>query len=385
MQGARERLTPLDPSSSRLGRALPLGLLGLWLAVPASPAHAGEADAVDPVVTAPSLTAPDDRPEYERRLTPKPLRHARWAALVNGGWSALTTASWIYSARLWDTPQPDGLLSLVAARVLYGTTNSVLLAGELSLFTWLFSDDWHRLSHGRFHNEWWVGLATPTGCSGDVAGCGFGLGGSSELTVRIDGELELAFLSGWIQGRVEDDETRTVLESTWFQGPFVARWVQTYGRGPVRLTTSVGGGVFFGLRMAHGHPKGGARPDGASPLELSVLDGGAGLGFSSRVRLELPGGIDLSLDLDLVPLFGHARAATPSRVRPLLAASGTPIYRRLSFGIGFPKFSDAPVRLSARFATMELSARPLAQTGHWMGILAFDVPFVLEPDALADQ
>ncbi|CAN0563270.1 unnamed protein product, partial [Laminaria digitata] len=36
----------------------------------------------------------------------------KWAALVDGGWSILMTGAWVYSARLWDTPQPDGLLGL---------------------------------------------------------------------------------------------------------------------------------------------------------------------------------------------------------------------------------------------------------------------------------
>lgn len=357
---------------SRAGRLAGLAIASALLA-PLSVAHAEAAPPPEATFEVPN------EDDLEASLLPKPLRHARWSALVDGGWSVLMTLSWMQSARIWRGPQPDGVLSLLAARVLYGTTNSVLLATELSLFTYLFEDDWGRLSHGRFRNEWWVGLATPSGCQGSPdAQCGLGLGASSELTVRVDGELELAHLSGWVQGRLEADDARTVLESTWFQGPFVARWVHTFGEGPVRLTTALGGGLFFGLRVAHAREHG-PRPEGAFPIELIVLDGGLGVGVSSRARLEL-GSFELTLDVDLVPLFGASRARPPARARPVFAESGVPVWRHFALGLGFPPISGAPVRLSARVGVMELSARPLTQLGHWVSILAFEVPFVLEPD-----
>lgn len=55
------------------------------------------------------------------------------------------------------------------------------------------------------------------------------------------------------------------------------------------------------------------------------------------------------------------------------------MYRRLALGFGFSPIGDAPVRLSARVATVELSARPLSKPGRWLAILAFEVPFVPEP------
>lgn len=343
--------------------------LSLWAALASGAAAAQPADP----------TCEEPTPAFERTLLPRPLKHAKWAALVDGGWSVLMTGAWVASARLWDRPQPQGLLNLLAVRVLYGTTHSVILASELALFRWLFEGQDHRLSKGNFHNEWWFGLGIPTNCSrSSAAACGLGLGAASELSVVVDQHLELALVGGWIQGHVEDRAEATVLESTWFEGPLVARRRDDFALGPFALSTSVGGGLFFGLHVAQAHPHG-ANPPGASPLELSVLGGGVGVGASARLRLEGPLGFRLEADADLVPLFGQARAVAPARVAPVQTEAGVPILRRFGLGLGFPPVGAAPVRLSARIVTMELSARPLSRVGHWMAVLAFDVPFVLDP------
>jgi len=327
----------------------------------------------------PTTPPPQDAEAFEDSLIPRPLKHAKWAALVDGGWSVLMTGAWIYSARLWDTPQPDGLLGLVAARVLFGTSHSLILSGQLALFTRLFEHDSERLSQGRFQNEWWVGLDVPADCAqSSDPGCGFGLGGASELSVLVDQHLELALMGGWIQGRVQDSEAGTVLEATWFEGPLVARRLDRFEVGPVRIETAMGGGLFLGLHVAQYHPRGG-RPEGASPLELSVLGGGLGPGFSGRLRVSLPADFRVYAEADVVPLFGHSRAAAPQRLAPLSSEAGVPIWRRFAIGLGFPPIGDAPVRLSARLVTMELSARRWHQTGHWMASLGFEVPFVLDP------
>src|SRR5687767_1501654 len=85
------------------------------------------AGSIEPAATTTTSTAAVKREE------PDPLKYAKYAALVDGGWSFALTIGWAWSARSLDAPYPDGLLALAAARVLYGTSWSILLTSEIAL------------------------------------------------------------------------------------------------------------------------------------------------------------------------------------------------------------------------------------------------------------
>src|SRR5258708_27615856 len=78
----------------------------------------------------------------QERHHPAPLRYAKWAAVFDGGWSIALTAAWGLSARASDLPQPQGILGVAVARVLYGTTYSILLSGEIIIARLLSGEDW---------------------------------------------------------------------------------------------------------------------------------------------------------------------------------------------------------------------------------------------------
>lgn len=344
--------------------------VALLLCAPAA-AGAEPPRALAPTDTATIAPAED----FEFSLVPKPLKHARWAALVDGGWSVAMTAGWITSARHWDAPYPEAVLGLLTARILYGTTHSILVASELALFTALIDPSSPRLSDGRFLNEWWLGANAPGCAVFEGTGCGLGLGGYSELSVVLDGWLELAMSGGWIQGRSDDDEARTLMESTWIEAPLMARARASTRLGPLRLRASAGPGLYFGLHAGHAHPRG-PRPEGESPFELRVLDGGLGVGLSARAAVGVPDGLELEAALDLAPFLVWGGGDARGFAAPLDQAGGRPVWRRLVVGVALPRLTHPPVRMMARVAFAELSPRPVTRAGHVAGVLAFEVPLV---------
>jgi hypothetical protein len=101
--------------------------------------------------------------EEEDPLVPRELRYAKYAALIDGGWSAALTVGWLMSARAWDAPYPEGLTGLAVARILYGTTWSLLVTTGITILRLTSGESWEGLRFGELRNEWHLGFEIPGG------------------------------------------------------------------------------------------------------------------------------------------------------------------------------------------------------------------------------
>lgn len=326
------------------------------------------------------------RPKPEAQAQPEPLRHAKWSAIVDGGWSILMTAAWALSARSWSAPHLQGITGLVSARVLYGTTWSVLVASEISLLRALAGPSWSGLSHAEIRNVWWLGRTIPASCGGWDGACGLGLGGYSELSVRVlDGPvpIEVLMTGGWIQGHHSTSPTRTLVESTWVQAPLIGR-ARFELKGHATLSLALGAGVYYGMHNAHAHPRAKASTEVRVPFhEIVPLDAGLGLGVHARLRLTLWDLLSLESAVDLSPfLLSYKARHVPSEVVPILASEpqrgAALVWRQGSIGLTLDRRFLYPVRLGVHAFGLELSTRPIRSLGHRGLMIAFDVPFEIE-------
>ena len=344
----------------------------LTLGAPEAPAPAPS-----PPPPTKSLFEPDDEPGL-----PPALRYAKWAALADGGWSLLMTAAWVASSRGWDAPQPQGLVGVLAARLLYGTSFSVLIGLEVALLRSIFGEDFDGLGGGRHRHHWMAGYQIPGGCPDTPDwGCGFGLGGYSELSVRLERApfpLELALTGGWLQGHHGTDPRRTLMESTWVVAPLIARARLPVSLGPARLEAVFGPGIYAGLHAAHVHPtKAGAQSLQVPLHEMIVLQGGAGLGLHAKLSLELFGALWLEAEADLAPfLLGGTQQNLPEVVQVLgpFDPGRRLWWRRASVGLGLSREVLEPLRIGVRHFAAELSERPLPQAGHRAWLVEIEVP-----------
>ncbi|MBK8013579.1 MAG: hypothetical protein IPK13_19775 [Deltaproteobacteria bacterium] len=324
---------------------------------------------------------------------PDPLRHVQWSAIVDGGWSILMTAAWAASARSWSAPHIKGVTGLISARVLYGTTWSVLVASEIALLRAVAGPSWSGLSHAEIRNVWWLGRSIPARCDEQDGTCGLGLGGYSELSVRIfrgPVPFDLLMTGGWIQGHHSSSATGTLVESTWVQAPLIGRGRVDVGEGPVTVSLALGLGVYYGMHNAHVHPR--AETAENSPRvrvpfhEIIPLHGGLGLGVHARVSVALCKTVSFDAGADIAPfvLRYETRRGPDSAVAPILGSEADRgallVWRLASIGITLDRRFLYPVRLGVHGFGLELSTRPTRRLGHRGLMVAFDVPFELETD-----
>lgn len=330
---------------------------------------------------------PGQGAEGEDPLVPRELRYAKYAALIDGGWSAALTVAWVLSARAWDAPYPEGLTGVAFARILYGTTWSLLVTTGVSILRAASGERWEGLRFGELRNEWHLGLGIPGGCD-DVKSktCGLGLGGYSELSVRLATDtvpVELLMAGGWIQGHHDTNAERTLMESTWAQAPFLARARSKVELGPLTLEGAIGGGAFYGLHAAHVHARGDRREALDVPFyELIVLHGGFGPGLHGKLWLTFFDTVTLEADADLALLaLGGSNRSAPPVVEPLspFRYDGVVTWRRASLGVGLSRNVLHPVRLAARIYGAQLSPGPVTDLGHRTLMFQFEVPFDLAP------
>lgn len=306
-----------------------------------------------------------------------PLEYGPFIATVEGAWSLMLTAGFAVSARSLDAPFPDGIAGLVTARVLYGTSWSALLAGEIALARWLSGPRWEGLSVATYRSEWLIGHAAPGPCTRSCAG----LGGANELRARLGGDgipVEVAASSGWIQGRAIHDERRTVLEATWVQSPIGVRVRPSLELQPFVLELSAGPGVYWGLHNAHVHPQ--SRELDVPWHQLAVLDAGLGFGGKVEAALRIADWVTLGAELELAWMaLANAPDDPPAIAAPLGArADGELTWRRASAGIALHPPAWAPVSIGLRYAGLELSRRELDALGHRAVVVRFDFPIWLD-------
>lgn len=333
----------------------------------------------------------DELETSETSTAPDPLRYAKYAAIVDGGWSVALTAAWGLGARSYDAPYPDGILAIGFARILYGTTWSILLTSEVALARVVAGSSWSGMSKGAFKNNWLYGFEVPGRCGdrGSTGGvCGAGLGSFGEISALVSSELPIraALTGGWIQGRYYSDQQRTIIESTWIQSPIGVWYEPRFEAGPLTLELSVGPGWWWGMHNAHVHPK----PHVKLPPELEVpfyelipLHYGTGPGVHGGVGIVFYDAIALTADAELsFFILGGSNYDAREKVAPLVVfdARGLPIWRKASAGIRFTLDAIYPLVLSAKVVVCELSARGLDSLGHVAAGIQFEVPIELDDE-----
>lgn len=322
-----------------------------------------------------------------------PLRYAKYAALVDGGWSIALTVAWGLSARVWDAPYPEGITAIAFARILYGTSWTFLVAADVALIRAFAGEDWSGISKGAFKNHWLVGLDVPGRCSdrnseNERGPCGVGLGSFGEISARVSSEypIRAALTGGWIQGRYADNSERTLMESTWIQAPLSIWYEPRFELGPVALELSFGPGWFWGMHNAHVHLKPGVKlpRDRAPPFyEMIPLHYGTGPGGHAAVGLVFFDAVALVAEADVAAfILGGSNEDALAKVAPLTVfdARGMPLYRKYAAGLRFTLDALHPLILSAKVMGVELSPRALDRAGHLAAGLQFEVPMDLQKD-----
>jgi hypothetical protein len=345
-------------------------LVALWLLAAAPRAHA---------------LPPVDRPlgrtptEEDKREGLDLLHAVPWLAALDSGWSLVLTFGWSAVAGLRSAPLDKALGGLVAARLLYGTSWSVLVTGEALVAYHLGGEAWGWLGEAWYVTDRTIALDVPAGCPNVGGGaCGLGLGSAwSELRARIASTpLWLSVGGGWVVGRHGRDAERTVAESTWVLSPLTAQ--AAVGEPPGHgFGARLGGGVFFGVHNAHVHPRGAAADErlDVPVTEMVPLDAGIGAGPRIELWASLPGGVALELDVMLAPLLGASHQGAEPAIAPLDARpDGTLMsWRALSLGASVPVDASG-TRLLLGYWVSELSTRPWLDVGHRAVTLRWQVP-----------
>jgi hypothetical protein len=315
--------------------------------------------------------SPDPTGLVETSTAADPLEYGLPLSVLDGAWSIVLTASWAVAARNWDAPYPYGVTALAAVRTLYGTTGSVMLAGEVALARLLSGPDFEGISGAFYRIDWLGGWAVPACPRAPSAGCGLGLGGFSELRATISRSvlpLEFGVFGGWMMGRVDDDSRRTLAESSWVLSP--ARILARFeGRlGPISGLLELGPGAFFGMHDLHEHPK----PDSMLPrslTEITVQDIGVGAGGILEASLAFWRRFALEGQIEVAPLIlGSA------------SSGGVPLWRTVSLGLGLWPPIFEPLKMSLRLWAAELSDRSIGTLGHRAAMLRFELPVPLPDD-----
>ncbi|MEO7328799.1 MAG: hypothetical protein ABI193_09495 [Minicystis sp.] len=306
------------------------------------------------------------------------IAQAPVAATLSNTWSAPLSVSWVLSGRLFAGPIAQGVSSFVVARVLNGSTWSVLLGLELAAVRRL-GHGWGWLERVSFNADQTYGFNVPAGCSGAYAarGCGLGLGGTDELRGRLRGTPWVFSLTGgWIQGRVATDEKRTVIESTWLFSPVAAQIEGTATLGPLRARGAIGPGLYFGMHIAHVHPETTKDDLGVPWHGLYPLDGGIGLGLRADASLTIGRVFSLGGTLIVAPMLGRSLPDIDPVAAPVRSSAGRGLlsWRTASFGATVELPNTAGTRIGLRYWAGELSSRPLPSAGHQAIALRWEVP-----------
>lgn len=315
----------------------------------------------------------DDGKDLERRL---PM-----VAIVEGAWSTTLTTGLLATGRLLSPPIDSGLLDLVATRVLYGTSFSVTLV-MVGAFTEMAAGGWGWLERAEYKTSWLVSHDVPAGCTslGAPGGCGLGLGTSSEVRgmweVRPVG-LGLTMGAEWIQGRVDRDSVRTLVESSWVLSPIGLRVELPLGGDDVRLTPGASLGVYGGMHNAHLHAESDIDFEVTDSIfEIETLDGGVGPGASADLALQLGSVLRLEGGIAVSPLVLGGGRGSPVPYAEVLfddEPGSTVTWRRATAAL-MARPPGFPFWFGARYWTGELSRRHLTELGHRAVSVAFEVP-----------
>jgi hypothetical protein len=306
------------------------------------------------------------------------MAQAPVAATLTNTWSAPLSASWIASARLFAGPLDQAVSSFLVARVLNGTTWSLLLGLELATVRTL-GGGWGFLQRVDFTTDHRFGFGVPAGCVSPWAtrGCGLGLGGTDELRGHLRGSPWVFTLTGgWIQGRVASDERRTVIESTWLFSPVAAQLEAGASFGPLHASAALGPGLYFGMHTAHVHPESSKDRLGIPWHGLYPLDGGIGLGLRADATLTIARVIALSGTVIVAPMLGRSIPAIDPIAAPVRSSAGESFlsWRTASVGASVELPGTQGIRLGLRYWVGELSSRPLPKAGHQAISLRWEVP-----------
>ncbi len=300
------------------------------------------------------------------------------AATLSNTWSAPLSVSWVLSGRLFSGPIAQSVSSFVVARVLNGTTWSVLLGLELAAIRRL-GKGWGWLEEVSFNINQLVGVGVPAGCSSatEARGCGLGLGGNDELRGRLRGTPWVFSLTGgWIQGRVIADEKRTVMESTWLFSPIAAQIEGVLARGPLRARGAIGPGLYFGMHAAHVHPESAKDKLGVPWHGLYPLDGGVGVGLRADASLTIGRVFSLGGTLIVAPMLGRSLPDIDPVAAPVRSSAGSGLlsWRAASLGATVELPGTRGTRIGLRYWAGELSSRPLPNAGHRAIALRWEIP-----------
>lgn len=296
-------------------------------------------------------------------------------ARMDFGWSIGMTLTWGFAGGYFQAPQLDGIVALMATRVLYGTTWSVMLVSEVALMRRIggglgFADQALWVSDRLF------GYAVPGGCDqpGAHGGCGLGTGGFAELQLHFAGTpLWFALGGGSVLGRVATSERRILSEATWVLSPAAVMLAVAPRLGPIQLRFALGPGIYLGLHDAHVMGRPGFEYRVGAPWHSVVpLDGGIGAGGRTEVGFGVPGGVRATVEGVLAPFAGPS--GTPVLAAPLdrPRGSGPNVWRSASVGLSAPL--PGKTRLGLRYWGGELSQRALPALGHRAALLRWEIP-----------
>lgn len=295
-------------------------------------------------------------------------------ARMDFGWSIGMTLTWGFAGGYLQAPQLDGLFALLATRVLYGTSWSLMLVSEVALMRRLggglgFADEAKWVSDRLF------GYAVPAGCDrpGAHGGCGLGTGGFAELRLHLArSPFWFALGGGSVLGRVETSRRRVLSEATWVLSPASIVLAVAPRLGPFELRLALGPGVYFGLHDAHVQPRPGYEYRVGAPWHsILPLDGGVGAGGRAEIGLGFPGDVRASVEAVVAPFAGPS--GTPDLAAPIdrPRGDGPNVWRSGSVGVSAPL---GGMRLGLRWWGAELSPRALPAMGHRGALVRWEIP-----------
>lgn len=284
------------------------------------------------------------------------------------------------SSRAWSAPYPWGTIGHYAARILYGSTWTVMVTLEALAFAAAHGGDPDWLGEAAYRSDWIMPVDAPScvyvGASG---GCGLGVGGFSFLQARpARSRWWYEVGGGWIQQRVTNDALRTVAESSWVLTPVsVVRELHTDLAAPVAARLFAGPGLYFGMHAGHMHPTTRGR-DAYRDAPLTQLYPLAyGIGPGARIEGRLIFGRHLSLEGEIVlaPFIVNGQPDVRRDVEPLHEdRGGIPVWRKVTLGIGWDDERALPFKPTLAFFGAELSGRSVDRIGYRGVMLRFDIP-----------